>query len=85
MLIDVIPIVIALNLIFQKDSLNIAMIKPAVERTISQLEFLKDNDGHYAKEFKSLLADGGGKTLLGYGLEKTFHSRSKYQGQQSIR
>jgi hypothetical protein len=55
---DIIPIITALNLVFQKDSLDVAVIKPIVSSTISKLEYLKCNEGHYKQEFKRLLNDG---------------------------
>ena len=38
MLMDIIPVVTELNLIFQKDSLDIAVIKPVVDNTIAKLD-----------------------------------------------
>ena len=67
MLMDGIPVVTELNLIFQKDSLNVAVFKPAVDHTISKLQYLKTNNGFYTMEFKRLICDG--KELFGHELE----------------
>lgn len=64
-LMDIIPVITTLNLVFQKDSLDVSVIKPIVDTTISKLEYLKSNDGHYKQEFKRLLK---GDTLFDHGL-----------------
>jgi hypothetical protein len=55
---DIIPVITARNLVFQNDSLDVAVIKPIVSSTISKLKYLKCNDEHYKQEFKCLLKDG---------------------------
>ncbi|XP_046554759.1 zinc finger protein 862-like [Haliotis rubra] len=56
-LMDVIPVITELNLVMQKDSLDVASLKPVVASTIDKLQYLKENDGHYRQEFQSLLTD----------------------------
>lgn len=55
MLMDVIPVVTALNLVFQKENLDIGAVKPAVSTTISILKYLKDNDGFHCQELHTLV------------------------------
>jgi hypothetical protein len=57
-LMDVILIVTSLNLVFQKKNLDIGAIKPAVATAVSSFNYLKENDGHYFKEFKELFQNG---------------------------
>lgn len=73
---DVIPIVTTLNLIFQKESLDIGAIQSDVSTTKVNLVYLKSNIGHHSKECKTLLTDDGvrlGKNLI-ENLEKRFPS-----------
>ncbi|XP_067660021.1 zinc finger protein 862-like [Haliotis asinina] len=56
-LMDVIPVITELNLVMQKDSLDVASLKPLVASTVHKLQYLKENDGHYTQEFQSLLTD----------------------------
>ena len=67
-LMDVIPIVTTLNLVFQKENLDIGAIKPAVATAVSSLTYLRENDGHYFKEFKELFKNG---ELFGHKLQGT--------------
>ena len=47
---DVLPHLSVLNLIFQKDDVDLAVVKPQVSATIASLKFLRNNPGPYMKE-----------------------------------
>ena len=57
MLMDIIPIVTQLNLLCQRENLDISVVKPAVATAISKLKYLETNNGHYKREFFSLVGD----------------------------
>jgi hypothetical protein len=54
---DIIPRVIQLSLFFQKERIDIAMLKPSVESVVQQLQWLKTNNGPHLSEF---LSEAGG-------------------------
>ena len=71
---DIIPIVTTLNLVFQKESLDIGAIQPAVLSTVSSLDQLKKTNGFYLTELQNLNQDGTlyGHKLLGSGNIQTY-------------
>ena len=57
LLMDIIPILTKLSLTFQKEMVDISIVQPLVQSTISQLEHLIDNDGHYLDELYKCVTD----------------------------
>ena len=57
LLMDIMPILNKLSLSFQKENLDIALVQPLVQSTISQLEYMLDNNGHFMEEFHSAVQD----------------------------
>lgn len=57
LLMDIIPILTKLSLTFQKEMLDISLVQPLVQSTISQLEYLIENDGHYLEELNKCTTD----------------------------
>ncbi|XP_070573799.1 uncharacterized protein C17orf113-like [Ptychodera flava] len=70
---DIIPIVTRLNLIFQKDDIDIAAVKPCVSTTIEQLQQYKEGNikGFYATKLEEEIRMSGQNqpTLMGHSLK----------------
>lgn len=62
MLMDVIPVLTQLNLVFQKTDLDLAVVNPALEATKDQLRHLLTHDGTHALKF----CGEAGETLKQY-------------------
>ncbi|KAH3694917.1 hypothetical protein DPMN_082360 [Dreissena polymorpha] len=73
-LLHIIPVITASNLVFQKETLDISVIQPIGHTTISKLEYLKLNDGHYKQKFKRLLK---GDTLFDHELSYTTQQNNR--------
>ena len=58
LLMDIIPKVTQLSLFFQKEEIDLAMIRPSVDSVVQQLNRLKTNDGNFLSEFMSVTAAG---------------------------
>lgn len=67
LLMDIIPKLTQLSLFFQKEDLDLAMLRPSVDSVVQQLTWLKTNDGHFLSEFMSVSANG---TLSEYKVVK---------------
>ena len=52
LLMDIIPKITQLSLFFQKENIDLAMLRPSVDSVVQQLEWLKSNDGDHVSEFK---------------------------------
>jgi len=52
---DVMPILMYLSLVFQKQCLDLSVIQPAVSSAVSQITAMKTSDGKYLKEITSQL------------------------------
>ena len=65
LLMDIIPKVTQLSLFFQKDDIDLAMIRPSVDSVVQQLTWLKTNDGRFTLEFMSVAAAGDMKEFKG--------------------
>ena len=65
LLMDIIPKVTQLSLFFQKDEIDLAMIRPSVDSVVQQLTWLKTNDGRFMSEFMSVAAAGDMKEFKG--------------------
>lgn len=57
LLMDIMPILTKLSLSFQKQDIDIALVQPLIQSTISQLEYLEQNDGPHMQLFHSALAE----------------------------
>ena len=83
LMMDVMPILTYLSLVFQKQHLDLSVIQPAVSSAVSQITAMKtsDHDGKYLKEITSQLPP---ETVAGTrSCEVTFQGRSiKVTGQQ---
>ena len=55
LLMDIIPVVTKLSLSFQKQDIDISIVQPLVQATISQLRWLLTNNGRYMQEFSSCI------------------------------
>ncbi|XP_060606407.1 zinc finger protein 862-like [Ruditapes philippinarum] len=56
---DIMPILTKLSLSFQKQDIDISLVQPLIQSTISQLEHLKQNNGHYMQLFNTALTENG--------------------------
>ena len=63
MLSDVIPLMEKLNLIFQKETVNLAMIQPVVESTKTSLQNLLQTRGRSEKKFFTTVRQNGGSVF----------------------
>ena len=81
LMMDVMPILTYLSLVFQKQHLDLSVIQPAVSSAVSQITAMKTSDGKYLKEITSQLPP---ETVVGTrSCEVTFQGRSiKVTGQQ---
>lgn len=52
MLMDTIPIVTKLSLSFQKENIDLAMLRPSVDSVVQQLQWLKSNNGSCLADLK---------------------------------
>ena len=55
LMMDVMPILTYLSLVFQKQHLDLSVIQPAVSSAVSQITAMKTSDGKYLKEITSQL------------------------------
>ena len=65
LLMDIIPKVTQLSLFFQKDEIDLAMIRPSVDSVVQLLIGLKTNDGRIMLGFMSVAAAGDMKEFKG--------------------
>ena len=77
MLSDIIPLMEKLNLVFQKETVNLAMIKPVVESTKASLQNLLQTRGLNEEEFFTAFRRNGGSvfqtiTLTHVGREQAY-------------
>lgn len=57
LLMDIMPILTKLSLSFQKKNIDIAVVQPLIQSTISQLEYLTENDGPYMTMLNSAVTE----------------------------
>jgi hypothetical protein len=76
---DVLPLLSKLSLIFQKEDVDLSLIKPVVSATVASLKVLRDKPGVYLKQLDETLH----KLSTEFGLQVS--SNSKQQFQQNIR
>ena len=75
---DVLPLLSKLSLIFQKEDIDLCVIKPVVSTTVASLKVLRDKPGIYLKE----LDEAVHRLTTEFGLQVS--STSKQQFQQSV-
>ena len=63
MMMDVIPSLTALNLVFQKQDLDIAAVQPAIDGFFSAVDGASTGKSYYQRELKSLLKKCDGNTV----------------------
>jgi hypothetical protein len=76
---DVLPLLSKLSLIFQKDNIDLCVIKPVVSATVASLTVPRDKQGVYLKQ----LDEAVHKLSSEFGLQVT--NTSKQQFQKNIR
>ena len=57
LLMDIMPVLTKLSQSFQKKDIDISVVQPLIMSTISQLQYLTQNDGHYLGLLQSAITD----------------------------
>lgn len=76
---DVLPHLSVLNLVFQKEDVDLSIIKPQVSATIASLKLLRSNPGPYMQELEEVVSD----LTSQFGLVVTENSKESYN--QNVR
>ena len=76
---DVLPLLCKLSLVFQKENVDLCVVKPLVTATLASLKILRDKPGVYLKQLDETLS----KLSTEFGLQVT--DNLKQQFQQNIR
>ena len=71
---DILPHLAILSLVFQKEEVDLSLIKPQVSATIASLKFLRSNCGPYMKKLDKVVSD----LISQFSLVVTENSKESY-------
>ena len=82
LLMDIMPVLTKLSLSFQKKDIDISVVQPLIMSTISQLEYLTKNDGHYMGLLQSAITDNH-LNIRGHTISATKNKQTHLQNIRS--
>ena len=62
---DIIPITTQLNLVFEKEDLDLAAVNPVVETTLQHVKIASERDKHQQELKEKIKQEGSDSTILG--------------------